>query len=117
MGMRASYAHEDPWTALQHSDAIRPIHEAIGGEQIFLNMQLFRGLNLWHLGALTAAQRTLEGIVAADETLGVASACPGYAPTSVRSTRRAPWRPSSATTVDRITIRSKRVGDAGCSQR
>jgi hypothetical protein len=73
MGMRASYAHEDPWTALQHSDAIRAIHEAIGGEQIFLNMQLFRGLNLWHLGALTAAERTLEGIVAADEALGVAS--------------------------------------------
>ncbi|HEX8114958.1 MAG TPA: AAA family ATPase, partial [Kofleriaceae bacterium] len=73
VGMRASYAHEDPWTALEHSDAIQAIHDAIGGEQIFLNMQLFRGLNLWHLGALTAAERTLNGIVVADEALGVAS--------------------------------------------
>ncbi|HEU4734219.1 MAG TPA: AAA family ATPase, partial [Kofleriaceae bacterium] len=48
IGMRASYAHHDPWNGLQHSDAIQPIFEMIGGELIFLNMQLFRGLNRWY---------------------------------------------------------------------
>jgi tetratricopeptide (TPR) repeat protein len=73
VGLRASYAHEDPWNALQHSDAIQAIFDTIGSEQIFLNMQLFRGLNLWYLGAFTAAEQILEAIVAVDETLGVAS--------------------------------------------
>ena len=73
VGLRASYAHEAPWTALEHSDAIQAIFDVIGGEQIFLNMQLFRGLNLWYLGASAAADQILEGIVAADEALGVAS--------------------------------------------
>ncbi|HSK00217.1 MAG TPA: protein kinase [Kofleriaceae bacterium] len=73
IGMRAAYAHEDPWTGLQHSAAIQPIFDAIGGERVFLNMELFRGLNLWYLGATAAAERTLGGIAAADESLGVAS--------------------------------------------
>ncbi len=72
-GMRASYAHEDPWNALQHSDAVQAIFDVIGGEIIFLNMQLFRALNLWYLGAFAPATRTLEGIGAADTALGVAS--------------------------------------------
>jgi len=72
-GMRASYAHEDPWNALQHSDAVQAIFDVIGGEIISLNMQLFRGLNLWYLGAFVPATRTLEEIVAADAALGVAS--------------------------------------------
>jgi tetratricopeptide (TPR) repeat protein len=67
--MRASYAHEDPWNALQHSDAIQPIFDATGGEIIFLNMQLFRGLNLWFLGAFAAAEQRLQEIVAVDEVL------------------------------------------------
>jgi len=73
VGLRAPYAREDPWRALQHSDAIQPIFDLIGGEQIFLNMQLFRGLNLWYLGAFTAAEQLLDEIVAVDEALGVAS--------------------------------------------
>jgi len=73
IGLRASYAHEDPWNGLQHSDAIQPIYDAIGGERVFLNMELFRGINLWYLGAFEPAERRLEGIGAADETLGVAS--------------------------------------------
>ncbi|HEX3478549.1 MAG TPA: protein kinase [Kofleriaceae bacterium] len=72
-GMRASYAHEDPWSALQHCDSLQTIFDAIGGERVFLNMQLFRGMNLWYLGAFATAERLLEGIEAADETLGVAS--------------------------------------------
>lgn len=73
IGLRASYAHEDPWRGLVHSDAIRPIFDLIGGEQIFQNMELFRGLNFWYLGAFEPAARTLEGIVTADETMGVVS--------------------------------------------
>src|SRR5262249_17926019 len=48
VALRASYAHEDPWTALQHSDAIQAIYDVTGGERIFLNRHLFRGMNLWY---------------------------------------------------------------------
>ena len=73
IGMRASYAHDDPWMGLEHTQAIQAIYDATGGDRVLLNMQLFRGLNLWHLGALASAERTLEPIAAADQTLGVAS--------------------------------------------
>jgi tetratricopeptide (TPR) repeat protein len=89
IGMRASYAHEDPWNALRHSDAIQAIFDVIGGEQIFLNMQLFRGLNLWHLGASAAAEQVLEGIVAADAALGVASSLRRFGLSWVRADRGA----------------------------
>jgi hypothetical protein len=72
-GVRAGYAHDDPSSGLEHSDAMQPIFDAIGGRLIFLNMQLFRGLNLWYLGAFALAERTLEGIPAADEALGMVS--------------------------------------------
>jgi len=73
IGMRAAYAYEDPWSGLLHSEAIQPIFDVIGGQQVFLNLQLFRGMNLWYLGASARAERTLEGIVAADEAMGPAS--------------------------------------------
>jgi tetratricopeptide (TPR) repeat protein len=73
ISMRGTYAYDDPWDAFVHSDAIQPIYDVIGGERVFLNMQLFRGMNLWYLGALAPAERYLEAIPAADESLGVAS--------------------------------------------
>ncbi|HEX3478226.1 MAG TPA: protein kinase [Kofleriaceae bacterium] len=73
IGLRASYAHDDVWSALRHSDAIQAIYDVIPIERIFLNMQLFRGLNLWFLGAFDAATPMLEVIAAADATLGPAS--------------------------------------------
>ncbi|HWU88329.1 MAG TPA: hypothetical protein VN253_13680 [Kofleriaceae bacterium] len=73
IGMRGSYAHDDPWSGLVHSEAIRAIFDATGGELIFLNMQLFRALNLWYLGAFASAEQSLEGIAAADEALGPVS--------------------------------------------
>jgi len=73
LGMRAAYAYEDPWSGFQHSDAIRAIFDVTGGEQVFLNMQLFRGMNLCYVGAFAAADQALEGIAAADESLGVVS--------------------------------------------
>jgi hypothetical protein len=73
IGMRGSYAHEDPWSGLAHSDAILAIFDAIGGERIFLNMQVFRGVNLWYLGASAAAEQILVASAAADWSLGVAS--------------------------------------------
>jgi hypothetical protein len=71
IGMRASYAHDDPWTGLQRASAIQAIFRVTSGELIFLNMQLFRALNFWYLGELTEAERVHESIVAADETLGM----------------------------------------------
>jgi tetratricopeptide (TPR) repeat protein len=73
IGMRAAYAHEDPWSGLTHSDAIRAAFEVTGGELMYLNLQLFRGLNLWYLGAYDAAELALSGIAVADDALGVAS--------------------------------------------
>jgi tetratricopeptide (TPR) repeat protein len=73
LGLRSSYAHDDPWSALQHGDAIRPVFEAIGGQLIYVNMQLVRGMNQWYLGALASAVQTLEGIPAADTAIGMAS--------------------------------------------
>ncbi len=72
LAVRASYAHDDPWNALVHSDAIQAIFDATGGELIFLNMQLFRGVNLWYLGAFATAEQVLESIVTVDVALGVA---------------------------------------------
>jgi eukaryotic-like serine/threonine-protein kinase len=73
LGARAAYAHEDPWLGLQHSEENRAIFDLIGGERTFVLAQLYRGLNLWHLGAFAPAERALEGIKAADETMGFAS--------------------------------------------
>jgi hypothetical protein len=73
VGTRASYAHDDPWTALQHSAAIQDIFDAIGGELIFVSMQILRGMNHWHLGALAPAAQILEAIPLADTTMGVVS--------------------------------------------
>ena len=79
LAMRASYAHEDPWQGLQHSDAIQPIFDLLGGELFFLNMQLFRGMNLWYLGVFAAAERALAGIPSADASLGLASSLRRFA--------------------------------------
>ncbi|HEX3758614.1 MAG TPA: hypothetical protein VHW23_07890, partial [Kofleriaceae bacterium] len=73
IGMRATYAHDDVWTALRHSDAIQPIYDVLSTERIFLNMQLFRGMNRWLVGAFDTAAPMLEAIAAADVSLGVAS--------------------------------------------
>ena len=79
IAVRASYAHDDPWRALEHSDGIQPIFDLIGGELLFLNMQLFRGMNLWYLGAFAAAERALGGIPSADTSLGLASSMRRFA--------------------------------------
>jgi tetratricopeptide (TPR) repeat protein len=73
LGLRSSYAYDDPWNGLQHGEAIRPVFEAIGGQITFVNMQLVRGMNQWYLGALASAAQTLEGIPAADTVIGMAS--------------------------------------------
>ncbi|HEX8114263.1 MAG TPA: hypothetical protein VF516_41320, partial [Kofleriaceae bacterium] len=70
---RASYAHDDPWTALQHAAAIQDIFDAIGGELIFIAMQILHGMNQWYLGALAPAAQTLEAIPVADSTMGIVS--------------------------------------------
>jgi hypothetical protein len=71
--LRASHAHDDPWTGLVHSDGIQPISDLIGGGVVFLSMQLLRGMNQWYLGALAPAVALLESIPAADTSLGEAN--------------------------------------------
>jgi tetratricopeptide (TPR) repeat protein len=73
LGVRSAHVHDDPWDAMQHGDAIRPICDALGSQLIFLNMQLVRGMNQWYLGALASAVQTLEGIPTADTAVGMAS--------------------------------------------
>ncbi len=72
-GMRASYAHDDPWNALRHSVALQAIFDAIGGDMVFLIMQLLRGMNQWYLGALAPAVHVLEEVPGADAMQGMAS--------------------------------------------
>jgi len=72
-GVRAAHAHDDPSDALRHVDAIQPIFDVIGGQLIALNMQMFRGLNLWYMGAFALAEPALKEAVAADESLGMVS--------------------------------------------
>jgi len=73
LGARAGHAHGDPWLGLQHSEENRAIFDLIGGERTFMLTQLYRGLNLWHLGAYAEARRALEEIAVADAALGVSS--------------------------------------------
>jgi hypothetical protein len=89
VGLRGAYAHEDPWRALEYSTAILPIFDETGGELVFLNMQLFRALNLWYLGAAAPAEQLLEGIPAADETLGVVSSLRRFGLSWLRADRGA----------------------------
>ncbi len=71
VGSRASYAHDDPWTALQHTAALQDLFDAIGGELISVAAQIQRGMNQWHLGALAPAAQVLEAIPIADTALGI----------------------------------------------
>jgi len=89
IAMRASYAHDDPWDGLVHCDAVKAIFDVTGGELIFLNMQLFRGLDLWYLGASALAERTMEGIVTADESLGMVGSLRRFTLSWVRADRGA----------------------------
>jgi serine/threonine protein kinase/tetratricopeptide (TPR) repeat protein len=70
VGLRAPHAQDDPWKALMHCDAIEPISDLIGGDVVFCNMQMLRGVNLWYLGAHARAVELLESVPAADTTLG-----------------------------------------------
>jgi eukaryotic-like serine/threonine-protein kinase len=73
LAMRGSYAHDDPWTALQRADENQALSDVIGGEQFFLLTQLYRGMNLAYLGAFEPAAHVLERIAAGDAALGLAS--------------------------------------------
>src|SRR5205085_1886087 len=44
VGLRASFAHDDPWRGLHHSDALQGIYDMVGGETVFLSRQLLRGM-------------------------------------------------------------------------
>jgi len=57
--LRAAYAHDDPWKGLPVLERDPGDLRSDGGDLIFLNLQLFRGMNLWHLGVFAAAERAL----------------------------------------------------------
>jgi eukaryotic-like serine/threonine-protein kinase len=90
LGVRASFAHEDPWSWLAHGDAIRAIYDVTGGEQIYLAMQLSRGLNLWYVGALAEAEQILAGIATTDAAAGVGGSWRRLGLAWVRADRGAP---------------------------
>ncbi|HEX7838954.1 MAG TPA: hypothetical protein VF469_15860, partial [Kofleriaceae bacterium] len=88
-GIRTAYAHEDPWTAFRHCDAIQPLVGATGLERILLVMQLCRGMNLWHLGASAPAERILEEAVAIDHVMGQMSSLRRFCLSWIRADRGA----------------------------
>jgi eukaryotic-like serine/threonine-protein kinase len=88
-GTRTAYAHEDPWTALRHSEAIQPMFDTTGIERAFLVMQLFRGMNLWHLGVPAPAERMLEQAVAIDQAMGQVSSLRRFCLSWIRADRGA----------------------------
>jgi eukaryotic-like serine/threonine-protein kinase len=56
-----------------HGAGIQEIFDAIGGDRNFKNVRLYRGMNLFYLGAFEEAERVLRELGgAADVTLGVA---------------------------------------------
>jgi tetratricopeptide (TPR) repeat protein len=70
---RAADACDDPWTALQHIAELQELFDAIGGELLFVAIQLMRGMNQWYLGALAPAAQALEAIPVVDTSLGAGS--------------------------------------------
>jgi hypothetical protein len=73
-GARWAHAHDDPWAGLQHSAALEPIYEAIGGELTLVLARLLCGQNQWCLGAFAPAVQALEAIPVADTAAGVVGA-------------------------------------------
>ncbi len=71
LAMRAAYAHDDPWIALQHADENQAIYAVIGGERILLDAHLYRGLNLRvPRGVRAGRARASSEIAAGDAILG-----------------------------------------------
>jgi tetratricopeptide (TPR) repeat protein len=106
--MRGAYAYDDPWICLEHSRAIRPIHELIGSSQIYLNMHLFLGVSQWYLGAFEPAEQELASIPAADESLGVAS--------SMRRVHLA-WLLADRGALDEARVLATGLRDRGVAQK
>jgi hypothetical protein len=70
-GLRCAHAHDDPWAGLQHSAALEPIYDAIGGELTLVYARLLCAKNQWYLGALAPAVLTLEAVPVADTSAGI----------------------------------------------
>jgi hypothetical protein len=70
---RAAYAHDDPWTAVQHTAPLHDLLDAIGGELFSVAVQLQHGTNQWYLGALESAAEALEAIPVVDTALATGS--------------------------------------------
>jgi tetratricopeptide (TPR) repeat protein len=85
--LRAAHAHGDPWTGLQRGNALREVFEEIGGDEVSLSGHLFRGLNLIYLGGFDAAERDLDAISVADESMGIVGSLRRFAMAYIYSRR------------------------------
>jgi tetratricopeptide (TPR) repeat protein len=70
---RAALAHDDPWTAVQHTAPLRDLLGEIGGELYSMTVQLQHGTNHWYLGAFESAVEALEAIPLMDTALSTGS--------------------------------------------
>jgi hypothetical protein len=116
-GMRAAYAHDDPWTGFRHCDALSSIRDAPGLERVLLVMQLYRGVNLWHLGASALAERTLEEVVAIDHVMGQVSSLRRFCLSWIRADRGALDEARALATALSEDGRARRIPPEECRGR
>jgi hypothetical protein len=69
--LRWAHAHDDPWAGLQHSSALEPIYDAIGGELTLVFARILCAKNQWYLGARAPAVQALESVPVADTCAGI----------------------------------------------
>jgi hypothetical protein len=76
---RAFHLQEAPWRIFQHARTLVAIADMTGGELYAACSRLWRGLCSWCLGAIADAERLLEGLAAADSTMGIGCALRRFA--------------------------------------
>ena len=64
------WAHEDPWSGLQHAEQARASFREANHRQNALLAQVLVGMNLWFLGALDQAEHELRGVLGAETLYG-----------------------------------------------
>ncbi|HWO25901.1 MAG TPA: AAA family ATPase, partial [Kofleriaceae bacterium] len=117
VGLRMAYAHEDPWTAFRQCDAIQSFFDATSLARVFWFMQLLRGMNLWHLGALEQAERLLEEAAGLDRSMGHVSSLRRFCLAWLRADRGALDEARALATELRDDGRAQRLPPEECRGR
>src|SRR5262249_40002688 len=68
--LREASARKDPWSAIEHGNTALRLAKAVGHPRYLGLAQAYLGMNLWFIGALEEAERTLMEITLPDEELG-----------------------------------------------